>query len=211
MTYLGTFELPAKKLTTYPGNPRRGDVDTIRESLRTHGQYRAIVARAHNPHDPAAGGTVLAGNHTLQALIAEHAELHAEDPNELDSIRAGNEPGALAAVRVEMHDVDDVTAAKIVAVDNRSADKGDYDDRALAELLNSVGDLTGTGYDTDDLDDLAARLDPAPGSAELLKDPGEDNYTEQWGVVITCENAEHQQQVYERMTEEGYNARVVTV
>lgn len=182
MTYLGTFDLAATMLTTYPGNPRRGDVEVIRQSIREHGQYRAIVARAHNPKDPGAGGVVLAGNHTLMAIVAEHAETHCEDPTELDSIRAGNEPGGSAIVRVEMHALDDDTAAKIVAVDNRAADRGEYDDQLLAELLGSLDNLSGTGYDNDDLDALVKSLS-APDLDDLADEVGEPGATDGWPTI----------------------------
>lgn len=182
MTYLGTFDLPATMLTTYPGNPRRGDVDLIRASLREHGQYRAIVARAHNPDDPGAGGVVLAGNHTLKALMAEHAETHADDPTEHDWIRAGNDPGQSAIVRVEMHAVDDATAAKIVAVDNRAADRGEYDDQLLAELLTGLDDLAGTGYTIDDLTALEKAI-TAPDLDDLADELGEPAVSDGWPAI----------------------------
>jgi ParB-like chromosome segregation protein Spo0J len=47
-------------LTPFPGNPRRGAVAAIKESLEQKGQYRPIVVRRQTME-------VLAGNHTLQA------------------------------------------------------------------------------------------------------------------------------------------------
>lgn len=182
MTYLGTFEVPATMLTPFPGNPRRGDVAIIRESLRTHGQYRAIVARAHNPGDPDAGGTVLAGNHTLAAIMAEHAESHGDELAERLSVDAGNAPGGTAIVRVEMHQLDDATAAKIVAVDNRSADAGSYDDRLLTELLAGLDDLAGTGYDLDDLSALERAI-TAPDLDDLAEEVGAPGRTDGWPTI----------------------------
>lgn len=182
MLFLGTFHLAASMLTTYPGNPRRGDLDTIRQSVRTHGQYRSIVVRAHNRDDPAAGGVVLAGNHTLLAIMAERAEQGADLAEEIASVEAGNPPGASAIVRVEMHALTDDQAAKIVAVDNRSGDRGDYDDRLLAELLGSLDDLTGTGYDLDDLDALEKSLN-APDLDDLAAEVGEPGEGDGWPTI----------------------------
>ncbi|MFC7989474.1 hypothetical protein ACFUV2_09235 [Streptomyces pilosus] len=53
-------------MTPYPGNARRGDVRLILESLRTSGQYRSRLAR----QTPNGHLVVLAGNHTLAALLA---------------------------------------------------------------------------------------------------------------------------------------------
>lgn len=169
MTYLGTFDIPADRLTTYPGNPRQGDVDAIRASVRAHGQYRALVVRATDPADPAQGGTVLAGNHTLAAILAEHDDTahHRDIP---------------PTVRVEMHDVSDDTAAKIVAVDNRTGDRGGYDDRLLAELLSGLDDLDGTGYDLDDLAALEKSLAP-PDLDDLAEEIGEPGEGDGWPSI----------------------------
>lgn len=138
MRPLATLDLPLAVLTEYPGNPRRGDVDAIAESLREHGQYRAIIVRVTDPDHPGAGGVILAGNHTYKgAALLEWP-----------------------TIRCEVIECDDITAAKIVAVDNRAADLGDYDDRLLAELLGGMDDLTGTGYDDDYLTKLLADLTP---------------------------------------------------
>jgi DNA modification methylase len=131
---LTTTAFPLNELTTYHRNPRRGNVPAIAASLQTIGQYRPIVVNlgrlTGRPLE------VLAGNHTL--LAARHLGW--------DTIT-----GATV-------DVDDETAARIVAADNRTADLGDYDLAQLAELLADLPDLTGTGYTDDDLAKLAADL-----------------------------------------------------
>jgi DNA modification methylase len=137
---LTTTAFPLNELTTYHRNPRRGNVPAIAASLQTIGQYRPIVVNlgrlTGRPLE------VLAGNHTL--LAARHLGW--------DTIT-----GATV-------DVDDETAARIVAADNRTADLGDYDLAQLLELLADLPDLTGTGYTDDDLAKLTADLapDPAP-------------------------------------------------
>jgi hypothetical protein len=56
-------------------------------------------------------------------------------------------------------DCDDETAKRINLVDNRSADLGEYDSRALADLLRSLeGDYTATGYDGDYLSELLEQM-----------------------------------------------------
>lgn len=132
-----TKQLPLGELTSYPGNPRRGDVAAIRESLEVTGQYRALVVRADTRE-------VLAGNHTLLAM------------REL-----GWEKGLCHLV-----DVDDEQARRIVLADNRTNDLASYDEDALALLLAEMdGTLEGTGWDQETLDDLTATLEPKPGSA----------------------------------------------
>ena len=121
--------VPVGHLDEYPDNPRRRNVDVLRESLRINGQYRPLVVQASTM-------TVLAGNHTLQAARAE----------------------GWKSVDCWIVDVDDTQAKRIVLADNRTADIGGYDDTALADLLRDIDGLAGTGYDQDALDDLLASL-----------------------------------------------------
>lgn len=130
---LDALKVPIEGLTPYGSNPRRGNVEVIVESLARHGQYRPIVVRAKTFE-------VLAGNHTLAAA------------KELGWTE-------IAATFVECTDDE---AARIVLVDNRSADLGSYDDELLAELLSSLPDLDGTGYDDAALAALTDIEDPPP-------------------------------------------------
>ncbi|WP_369354625.1 hypothetical protein [Streptomyces sp. cg2] len=60
-------------------------------------------------------------------------------------------------------DVDDDTAAKIVIVDNRTSDLAGYDTILLADILQDLPDLQGTGYDQEQLDQLLDETElPAP-------------------------------------------------
>ncbi|MER5302290.1 DNA methyltransferase [Streptomyces lasiicapitis] len=138
VAYIGTREIPFDQLERFAGNPRRGDVDAIRSSLRRHGQYRSLVVRA-------LGGdrhVILAGNHTHDALRAE----------------------GYAAARCEVIECDDDQARRINLADNRLAELGTYDNDALAELLTYLdGDLEGTGYTAEDVNALLGTDEqPAP-------------------------------------------------
>lgn len=124
--------LPVEDLALYYRNPRRGDVVRISESLRARGQFRPIVVNRGNltgrPFE------VLAGNHTLLAARSLGWTL----------------------IDCGVVDVDDDTAAAIVVSDNRLADLGDYDQKTLAELLQDLDGLAGTGYSDADLNALIA-------------------------------------------------------
>lgn len=132
--FIETRDVPVADLTPYPGNAKRGHVGMIKDSILEHGQYRALVVR-HTPDDRL---VVLAGNHTLQAIKALKR----------------------ATARCEVIACDDATARKINLVDNRAADAGTYDDRALADILTALdGDFAGTGYDAEDLTSILTALD----------------------------------------------------
>lgn len=117
-------------LIPYPGNARRGDIPHIRESLENLGQYKPVIVQLSTRY-------VLAGNHTLAAALDLGWE----------------------TVDVRWVDCDDETAKRINLVDNRSADLGEYDQHALAELLRSLeGDFTATGYSGDYLEELLEEM-----------------------------------------------------
>lgn len=140
--YLGTREIALDDLDELPGNPRRGDVEAIRESVRRFGQAHALVVRECDPDAGRARRVVLAGNHTSRALRLE----------------------GYAKARCELYEVkDDVEADRLAAALNRLGERGDYDDVALARVLHSFGgDFAGTGWEPEDLQTLMMD-DPPPG------------------------------------------------
>lgn len=123
-------EVAISELHIYPNNPRKGNIDLIAESLQTYGQYKPITVNKRN-------NQILAGNHTHQAALSLGWE----------------------NIAVTYIDVDDATAAKIVAIDNKTSDMGGYDTGKLLELLDEMPDLSATGYTQDDIDSLMALLD----------------------------------------------------
>jgi hypothetical protein len=133
--YVSTERMKLDDLTPFPGNARRGDVAAIAASIEANGQYRSLIVRKHDGVH-----TVLAGNHTLEAL------------------RSGGHEYA----RCEIVMCDDDTATRVNLVDNKLPDSGGYDDQSLARLLESLDDLDGTGYTPDDLDDLLSGLGEVP-------------------------------------------------
>lgn len=176
------------EVVEYHANPRRGDVEVIKASLEAHGQYRPIVVNVGTKAEHQM--EILAGNHTFRAA----KELGWE---QIDAV---------------LVDVDDDEAARIVLVDNRSSDLAENDGQALADLLRSLPELDGTGYEPPDLDALLESLQPAPGSAGLMPE-GDDNYDgAQFGVTVVVGSEPEQEDLYNRLTGEGYkDVRVVTV
>jgi ParB-like chromosome segregation protein Spo0J len=116
-------------LKEFPGNPRKGNVKKLAESLTTNGQYKPIVVQKSTQQ-------ILAGNHLW---------------------KAAKELGWTEINVVEI-DVNDEQAKKIVAADNRLGELGTYDEQALLDLLEEIN-LEGTGYEPADVDDLLAFLE----------------------------------------------------
>lgn len=121
-------------LTTHPGNPRRGDLASVKASIEVNGFYGTIVAQRST-------GYVLAGNHRLMAA------------REL----------GMAEVPVVWVDCDDTRARAILAADNRTSELGGFDSEALAQLLEGLrieDALDGTGYDELYLQELMSAAFP---------------------------------------------------
>lgn len=122
-----------KTVQPHPDNPRRGDVTGIATSLARFGQVRPILAQKST-------GFIVAGNHTYQAALSLGWK-------------------RLAVASVEMTDED---ARAYMLADNRWSDVATNDDAALLAILRELGEagqLEGTGYSPDDLDDLLALLE----------------------------------------------------
>jgi hypothetical protein len=116
-------------LLPFPNNPRRGNVSKLKESLATNGQYKPIVIQASTRY-------ILAGNHLWQAA----------------------KESGWARIDIVEVDVNTTQAKKIVATDNRLGELGTYDEQELLDLLQDIS-LEGTGYDTQDVDDLIALIE----------------------------------------------------
>src|SRR2546423_269190 len=113
---LETRKVPLADLVPYPGNPRRGDIGAIRESLERNGQYRPIVVNRRTSE-------VLAGNHTLAAA------------REL----------GWQAIACSFVDADEQMARRIVLADTRTNALAGYAAGELLALLGGLPALAGTG------------------------------------------------------------------
>lgn len=120
-------ERAVAELKQHPNNPRRGNVEAIKQSIESSGFYGAIIVQKST-------GFILAGNHRAQAAIA----------------------AGIKNVPVIEVDCDDKTAMRILLSDNRAAEGGEWDIDTLLESLKLVDDeyLAGIGFDGDYLADL---------------------------------------------------------
>lgn len=178
--------LPLADVRLYHKNPRKGNVDVIVDSLMKNGQYKPIIVNkgTHTGRK----NEVLAGNHTVKAM-RDLAAKHPDDPS-------------WHTVLVHYLDVDDGQAAGIVAVDNRSADLGGYDDELLAELLRDIPDLTGTGYTDEDLAKLLGN-NITEGDADTSESP------HVFGVIVECDTEQQQITLLEQLDGEGFTVRAL--
>lgn len=124
----------------------------------------------------------MAGNHTFDAVVAERHP----------------------TIRCEILECSDIEARRINLADNRLAELGEYDDEDLITLLSSLeGDLSGTGWTSDDLDKF---IDPGLDDEE---DAPIEEITTVWGVVIECDTEQDQVELLERFDGQGYKIRAL--
>lgn len=120
---LKPFLVPVDALEPFPGNPRRGDVQVVVESLKRFGQTRAVLTDGE-------GSRIVAGHHVRLAAIELGWTHVASIPNEFES---------------------EEEAERYLLMDNRSHDRGDYELEELSAHLTALRDtadgLAGTGYE----------------------------------------------------------------
>lgn len=133
---LEPFLVPIDELEPFPGNPRRGDRDSVRASLRRFGQVRPILTAAENAK------RIVAGHHLALGATDEGWTHIAAIPNEFAS---------------------EEEARAYLLADNRTHDLGGYADDLLLEQLDAARKtgLAGTGYSEAFVDDLDKRMKAA--------------------------------------------------
>jgi ParB-like chromosome segregation protein Spo0J len=138
-------------LQPHPRNPRRGNVEAIKELIAANGWYGAVIAQRST-------GYILAGNHRYLAA---------------------REVGAESLPTIYL-DVDDATALRILLSDNRANDLASYDNDALSNILEEIraaeGSLDGTGYTDEALEALIKET--ALGAPQEFKEVDESLETE---------------------------------
>lgn len=130
---LRDLRIPVDSVSPFPGNPRQGDVGAIAESLRRFGQQKPIVVQSSTRY-------IVAGNHLWQAAKAL----------------------GWSEIAANVEEMDDKTAEAYLIADNRTSELGAYNEDLLGDLLRKIakeGNLRGTGYDGDDVDDFLRRLE----------------------------------------------------
>lgn len=138
--------LPINELAHLKGNPRKGDVEAVAESMDENGIYQPIIVNLGTK--TGRKNEIIAGNH--RALAAK---------------QLGH-----TTIPAIVLDLTETEATKIALADNRTSDLAEYDHQALLAMLDSLdGDTYGTGYDEDALDELRNQLDEL--GADLLDEP----------------------------------------
>lgn len=146
---LKRFVVAIDSLREHPRNPRRGALAEIQASLARFGQQRPVLALPD--------GTMVAGHHVWRAA----------------------QTMGWTGIAVVKSDLTDEEIEAYLLADNGTADQGYYDERTLAELLNDMTRLEGTGYGAEDAQAIIRAMlwmpdEPEPAPRE--KPPKEQPY-----------------------------------
>ena len=103
---------------------------------------------------------------------------------------------------------DDLTDEQIKAfrlADNKVSEFAEWDEEKLLAELEELENIDMSLYG---FDELSRTLEEATAGSG-----GNDGFTykEQYGVIVVCDTEESQRAVYEHLTEQGYECKVVTV
>lgn len=168
----------------------------VGSSLAEFGAGRSILADRE--------GVVIAGNATEQKASELGIKKRFVHTN-------GDE--LIVVVRDDLA-TDDPRRKALALADNRTQELSTWDPAAVQTLFNQIpeGMQQATGFTTAAIHELlansAAAIEEATEVAE--EEVPDDNYREQYGVIVLCEDEASQQEVYERLQAEGYECRVVT-
>lgn len=171
---LAPLMVPIDSVEQHPGNPNNGDMDTIIESIQTHGFIEAISVQRST-------GYIISGNHRYAAALGLGAR----------------------EIPVVWVDCDDEEAYRILLHMNRSARAGRDDPAAVLAILDSLHEtergLLGTGYDQQNLDWLRESLE---GPLDL--DGDDDEYAKQRSAhVCVCKQCGWRSDDKQRGTQDG--------
>ena len=179
------LQLNEGQLGWLPKNPRQWtqeEVDKTKDSLERDRDFLEDRPLLVVPHD--GGFVVYAGN--MRCTAAK--ELGIE---------------ALPCVTYEPECVEDRDTIKRRSIlDNGSFGAWDWD-----ALANEWDDLPLGDWGVPTWKAKEEETEEESGPAE----PGNFNYNQQYAVIVTCKDEAEQQEVYNRLTEEGYECKVVQV
>lgn len=159
------------KLTVDPANARTHgprNLDAIKASLAKFGQQKPIIVGSDN--------VVIAGNGTLMAAKSLGIK-------------------KLACVRTKLKGSEAIAYA---IADNRTAELADWDEGALAGILDSLkgeGLLADVGFTQDDLDKMLGGGD-AGGTDPVIGDM-------EYRVVVDCNDEDHQVELLGKLRKQG--------
>lgn len=105
---------------------------------------------------------------------------------------------------VRLDDLTDEQRRAYALAHNKTAELSIWDDDLLDIELGDITDI--------DMSQFGFDIKAAIEDTETVSETDSNfNYAEQYGVIVICENETEQEKIYNKLTEDGYNCRVVAV
>ncbi|MFI6909674.1 hypothetical protein ACIBKY_51025 [Nonomuraea sp. NPDC050394] len=190
-------------------NPKDHDLPSIRASIETFG---CVIAGELDERT----GRLVVGHGRLEVL----ALMQAEGVSPPEGVQVTDDGAWLAPIVRGWTSRSDADAEAYLIANNRTPEKGGWQNALLAEVLADVRQadaelLAATGYNADELADLEESIarDLASGSgSEELPEPGDADAEVTpavWGIIVTCDNETEQTRLLERLADEGWQVRAL--
>lgn len=163
----------------------------LEKSLRKYGAGRSILVDRD--------GRVIAGNATLEAAAEMGLGVRVVETD-------GRE---LVVVQRNDLSLDDPKARELAVADNRVAQVDlDFDPAVLKELAGEGADLSDF-WTPGEMEELMQKLALPADEEKAPGEPGGAGYSEQYGVIVICQDEQHQKAVFDQLVAEGHKVRVV--
>lgn len=187
--------IPARNILGAPFNYRRhpeNQQNAIAASLEEIGFYDPL--KVFRTEDMPADCFMLVDGHARQELISDRI-------------------GPDTLIPCIITDLDEVEAKRALLTHDALGAMAESDKGKLDDLLRTME------TESQDLADMLEALAKESGcewakeaEKEQKEEEGEreSGYVEQYGCIVICDGEEHQQEVFEKLTAEGYNVKVVT-
>lgn len=172
---------PIDEVTTHPDNPRRGNIQRIKESILARGFLQSIVVQASTNY-------IVIGNHRYMAL----RELGVQE------------------IPVALVDIDDDEAIEMMIADNRLSDLATNDEQLTFDLIDAAyqrdpASLARFAYTTAEFDALATRLDISIDLDEPLEaDDVPPEAVTVFEIRVTTDTIDARDEVIRYLETEGY-------
>ena len=132
-------------------------------------------------------------------------------------VLAAEQLGMDAVPCIRLDHLTDAQRRAYILADNQLALNAGWDDELLAMELRDLQvddfDLGLIGFSDDELSELMARVDSAPGQDGTDGDTdgqgGGIDYEEHFAVLVECKNEPHQAEVFESLKTAGYSCKVL--
>lgn len=183
-------------------NAKRHDEAGIRASITRHGFVESPTIDERT-------GRLVAGHGRIHDLM-ERKDAGEDAP---EGIEVGEDGRWMVPVQRGWASRSDADAEALLTASNKLVEAGGWDEDLLAQMLkdyeNEPDWLAGTGYDEREVVSFLASVgslsddDAAPDQSGLL--------SRQQAVVVDCASDEEQRALIERLTEEGYSCRALTM